>query len=592
MNVDIEQIEQGEFERGEIEQKYNEYWEIIQDFRKYAGIYLKIKDENGNIIPFHLNEMQEMVVDILEKKRIKGEPIRLIILKCRQTGISTLIEAYLYWRTNIEFNQKALIIGHEKEASINLFDMYQRFYENLPVEIQPKIDTNQRERKLSYAGLKNEIIVQTAGANIDSVKAGTGRSGTYQYIHATEASFYPDYKTTFLGLLQASKKAKMIVIETTANGYNDFRNDWVDAINGLTDYIPIFLSWTKFKEYQKPLMEYDKERIERDLGANSRYNSYVGEEDNLIKTHNCTLEQINWRRWAIDNLCKGDVESFHQEYPTTWEEAFISSGRPVFDMEKCHKNYDKAKEPLRIGDFIAKYENNKIKEVEFVENNKGLWKIWEDISIEDEDQNTFAAGFDVAEGLAQGDYSAGSVLDRRTNKVCITFHGHIDADLLAEEQDKLRVFLKDKIYFNTEVNNHGLTTVTEAYKRGIKQYYRQSFEKGYAADKNIIGFKTTSQTKPFMINDLNEWIREDLFEDSEKEFWNECITFTYNDKGQMSAKGKDKDVSTKCYDDRVISRALMIVCHKWMPPARKIIKEKQLYARSFMNEINLTETVF
>lgn len=564
---------------------YTKYWKILNDFREYTKRYLKIRDEAGSIVPFNLNDLQLHVLSIIEDLVQRKIPIRLIILKCRQTGISTLIEAYLFWRTNLEFNQKALIMGHEKNASINLFDMYQRYYENIPREIQPSIDTNQRERKLTYAVLKNEIEVQTAGANVDSTKAGTGRSGTYQYIHATECAFYPDYKTTFLGLLQASKKAKMIVLETTANGYNEFRNEWVDAINGITDYIPIFLAWIDFKDYSKDLSEVEKERLEADLGANPRYNSYSGEEDNLIKVHGCSLQQLNWRRWAINNLCKGEVDSFHQEYPTTWQEAFISSGSPVFNSTICHKNLTNSKKPFKTGDLIPIYietdEYKKIKDtadyrerkkflksVEFVENTKGMWKIWTDFKIEEGEQNVFASGWDVAEGLAQGDFSAGTVLDRRTNEVCMTFHGHIDPDLLGEEQDKMRIYLKNKVYVGTEVNNHGLTTVNSAFKLGVPQYYRQTFDEGIGIDKSQLGFKTTAQTKPFMINDLNEWIREDLFKDYDKEFWSECITFVRNDRGQMSAQGKDKDTSAKCFDDRVISRGIMIQVSKWMSSYR------------------------
>ena len=554
--------------------------EEIFDFRVFVKKFLWIKDEAGEIIRFELNELQEYVLQKLENKLlIPGEMIRLIILKCRQTGISTLIEAILFWISLVEMNQKMLIIGHEKESSINLFDMFQRYLEHLPTEdMKPSIETNQKERKIKYSIMKNEILVNTAGANVDTQKAGTGRSATYQYIHATECAFYPDYITTFVGLLQASKKAKMIILETTANGFNSFRDDWEDAKSGITDYIPIFLAWIDFKSYTKEFIdEKQKERLLKDLGANSRYNDFIGEEDQLIKFHKCTYEQLHWRRWAIDNLCKGNVQMFHQEYPTTDDEAFISSGKTFFPTAVCVANKKQSKEPLGIGDLVWRERGRKEKDVVFIPNRKGFFKFHTPIAVSKEEDYVFAAGEDVAEGLKQGDYSTIKVLDRRTMKVCISYRGHIDPDLFAHEHKKLQVFLKHKIWFNTEKNNHGLTTILEAHKLGVNQKYNQDFQKGYEVeDRHGLGFTTLKNSKVRVMNDLNEWIREGIFEDADEIFWNETLTFVSDDKGRLGAQNKLADPGVKCYDDEVIAQALMIDCHLWMPNYRRTSKKEDI----------------
>lgn len=540
------------------------FYELLDDFPAFAEEFLRIKDESGNIVPFILNELQLYVCSIALPKILSNQKIWLNILKCRQTGISTLFEAIFFWISLRELNQKMLIIAHEQPASENIYTMFERYLKNMPEPMQPSLDQSQRGKKIRYSRLGNEVEVKTAGSGVDSNKAGSGRSSTYQYIHASECAFYQDYKTTFAGLLQASKKAKLIVKETTANGYNAYRNDWVDDVAGNTDYIPIFLAWIDFKSYTKDFTsQFEKERLTSDLGANMRYNSYKGEEEELLHTHKCTLEQLNWRRWAIDNLCGADVDIFHQEYPTTWEEAFLATGRPVFNQSICNANKSNALEPIRIGDLV--YTDESKKEVEFIENAKGYIKIYDDLEFTDKEHYVYVAGCDVAEGLAQGDRSIIKVMDRRTYNVSLTWSGHIDPDLLSEEQHKIQLFLKNQVHFCTEVNNHGLTTVVGGFKLGVNQYYRQDFQRGYEAQKMEIGWKTTSQSKPIMIGNLQEWIRDNLFTDNESEFWSECITFVKNERGQMQANGKDKDPSTKCYDDRVMASALMIICHLWLP---------------------------
>lgn len=567
----------------------------ILDFRKFSAKYLKIKDEEGNIIPFILNELQEYVLKegkVLEKLDFirnapKGyifsseELIRLDILKCRQTGITTLFQAIDIWVSLIEENQKMLVLGHDSKSSTNMFDMFERYYENLPKPLQPELDTRQQGKILKYKNEKNILEVQTAGANVDSQKAGTGRSATYNYIHATECAFYPDYKTTFLGLLQASKKAKVIVRETTANGFNDYRDSWVDSKNGITDFIAIFLAWNKFESYKKPFKDIDDEtKLMNDLGINPRYNSYTDEENNLILHHECSLEQLNWRRWAIDNLCQGEVDSFHQEYPTTDTEAFISSGRPVFDNRICINNFENAELPLKTG-FLEYVKDDKgnILGVELQESKKGYWSIYRDIEIDEElEFNIFAGGGDISEGLAQGDRSIIKVLDRRSKIVCMTWSGLIDPDILGEEYHKLYLYLKKKVWINPEINSMGVSTLNAAYKLGVPMMYQQDFQQGVEITKDQIGTRTTGgysgeQTKNFMITDLKGYIRENLFQDPEKEFWTECLTFVKDEKGKMGAQGKAKNPDTKTYDDRVMASAMMIRCHKWMPNYNKKVVE-------------------
>lgn len=111
----------------------------------------------------------------------------------------------------------------------------------------------------------------------------------------------------------------LCIIESTANGMVDdgeqFYNEWQRAVAGDSGFTPIFLSWLDFPDYQIPGTIVD------DLDDDER---------ELVKVFHVTPEQLAWRRYAINDLCQGDLDKFSQEYPVTPEAAFVQSGLPFF----------------------------------------------------------------------------------------------------------------------------------------------------------------------------------------------------------------------------------------------------------------------
>lgn len=564
------------------------YKDVILNFKEYSKRFLKIKDKNSKIIPFELNTSQKIIEQVRSWCRSNGYLERYLILKARQKGISTYWEAILDWQTSTLSNIKAVVIGHVETASRNLFEMVQRFYKYKPDPMKPATQ-NTNERKIRYSKLDSEVTIKTAGVSGE----GTGRSDTINKLHCTEVAFWNNPEQTLLALLQAVPDIEdsLVVLETTANGLgNEYHRRWqtvygdankVEIVPNVAwksptdDYIAIFISWLIDDEYTRAFEDdTEKEKLIVSLNDNEK----------LLLKNGATYEHLKWRRFTVKGKCNGSEELFKQEYPSTPEEAFLVSGRPVFDVVKCTVRLESAKKiPYKRGDLIPIYDESDeykaqvmskrnsyydllpyLKSVEFIENQRGFIKLWGEIVLNEGDYYRFAGGWDVAEGLEQGDFSDGSYLDRKTMKVVLAWHGHIDPDLLAEEQHKISVFLGKQDVICTERNNHGLTTIVGAYKLGLNQYYQETFTEGFVADTSQLGFSTSSQSKPIIINDLNEFIREDLFIDYDDIFWGQTLTFVRNERGQMNAQGKDKDPNSKCFDDAVINRALMIRCHKWL----------------------------
>ena len=550
-------------------------WNDLKDFRVFAEKYLRIKDKNGEIIPLKLNTAQLIVLGKIEEQLNVGLPVRLIILKARQKGISTLIEAYIFWRTSFKFQRKSAIVGHKVDATNNLYAMTKRYLKYLPQALQPQIEAS-NEKVLRYGKLESEIKLYTAESG------DVGSSDTIQDLHLTEVSKWRDPKTSLVALLQTvpDKPNTLIVIETTAKGIGgEFYDRWQMAKNGESNYIPIFLSWLIDDEYTLKFRDQeDKDKL---------INSIDEIEEGLLAS-GATLEHLNWRRKiGLPDKCGNDVDQFRQEYPSNDVEAFIASGSPVFDANKCYINFTEASRfhPLR-----GNLEQVDDKKVIFRQSERGYVQIFDESllneqEIKKDEMYRFANGADVAEGLAQGDYSVNASFDRLKNQVCMTWRGHIDPDLFAEELYKIQLFQKNKGFFAVERNNHGHTVIKSAYKRGVNLYHNQTFEKGYPSDTGSIGFLTTSKSKPEIINDLNEWIREGLLISNDKQFWSEALRFVRNDRGQMGAQGKDQDVTLKSFDDCVIAYALMIRCSLWLPNYY-LKPEPEIVSRPFILEMD------
>ena len=293
----------------------------IFNFREYAENCLKIRNKNAELVPFKLNAAQLKLDNLIERLQKEKKPVRIVILKARQMGFSTYTEARIIYRAVTERNFKCGIITHREDATTNLFNMSKRYYDNLPQALKPEIKASNAKELIfnnkQGTGLDSSIKCMTAGAS------GVGRSDTYNAIHESELAFWEgNPKEIMVGLTQAVPNSpnSMIIIESTANGYNFFKEIW-DKANANDDewngYYPIFFPW-----YDEP-------------SYRMKYNGFTltKEEIELKVRFKLDNEQIAWRRYTINNTCFGDVEQFHQEYPSYPEEAFISTGRTVFNKK-------------------------------------------------------------------------------------------------------------------------------------------------------------------------------------------------------------------------------------------------------------------
>ena len=495
----------------------------------YMEKYLKIQDKNSKIVPFKMNKPQMKLYNALKKQYEQGKPQRAIVLKARQMGFSTLTEGIIFKKTVTAFNIKSGIITHEASATDNLFNMSKRYLDNLPDEMKPQIKkSNAKELVFDSekgTGLKGIIKCMTAG------NTTVGRSDTFQNLHISEYAFWGGKKKdTLIGLLQSVPNTKdtMIVVESTANGYDDFKDMWDDAVEGKSDFIPVFCAWWELDEYRK---EYNGFELNE-------------EEIELKKLYNLDNEQLAWRRWCIQTNCRGDVNLFKQEYPSCPEEAFMSSGNCVFDKEKIINRIQQIKdiEPLKQGSFLYDYDGLNITNIRWQKEKSGIIKIYKDI----EKNRPYVLGGDTA-----GDGSdnfVGEVLDNISGEQVAELSHETDEDLYARQMYCLGMYYNQAL-IGVEVN---FSTYPQKELERLKYprlYQRQVEDSKTHKFMQKGGFKTTQITRPIIIAGLVAIMRDNTEVFNSIEYLRESLSFIKNESGRPEAEqGK--------HDDRVMAMAI------------------------------------
>jgi hypothetical protein len=283
-----------------------------KDFRYFCQ-YLQIVDKRGKAIPFAMNDAQERFLSHVE------ENPWTYILKARQLGMTTMIAARFFWRALFTPNFRVGVLAHRTESAQAIFEIYRRFYDNLPAFLTfPTEKANVRELCFFHGG-----YIRVTTANSENF-----RGTTYQALHCSEFAFWGDVERTIASAFQTAGPNAEIYLETTANGMNDAHRLWQDE-NG---FAKVFFPWTDDSAYVS-----SKPRG----GVSPKIKEYA-------KEFGLSDRQANWAQDTFMSKCMGNWNTFLQEYPATAEQAFISSGETFFDtvyphvqLERGYKNYIK-----------------------------------------------------------------------------------------------------------------------------------------------------------------------------------------------------------------------------------------------------------
>lgn len=260
--------------------------------------------------------------------------------------------------------------------------------------------------------------------------------------------------------------------------------------------------------------------------------------------YNLTDEQLAFRRKKI---AQNGIDLFRQEYPADADEAFLTSGRPIFNPEQLVSMIDEAEPHTHR---LA------LEDDEWKPHPRGELILWDDVSPSE----TYTIGADVAMGIRGGDYSVAQVLDSKKRHVA-SFRAHVHPDYFADILLRMGEFFNNA-YIICESNSHGLLTCTRLYKDYNYTNFHTEITVDKVTDKETIklGFATTAKSKPLVINELRATLRERQLHSDDKITLREMLTYIETETGGMEAEAG-------CHDDCVMSLALANYGHQqgWEP---------------------------
>lgn len=551
---------------------------IADDFFIYCERNLMIEDKDtGETIPFVLNWAQKKLTDMVMQDIADGVPVRYIILKARQMGLSTVIEAMGFWWTTTHRNIKTVIIAHETEAVDTLYDMFKRYFDNSLLEFQP--DRKYNNKKQLVFDVEDNVKAEYKargerspglGSSIKTMvaKEGKGRSANIKFLHGSEVAFWEAKADFVSAAMQAVPLAKntFVFLESTANGVGGFfYKSWFNAKSKKSNLRAVFFAWHEHNEYELDAPEggityYDDEETKLlELFLSKNYEQWRWDR------------KITWRREKKKEFLD-DPKKFYQEYPSTDMEAFLASGRPKFDMDMLVKMWQYADDnPQHIYGQVVPNPSPVGREryvfeevpVSMEGTDPTPLKVWELPIKADPNTHTSAAkyviGVDVSEGKLnkesdkkENDYSVIDVTRIDNLKTVARWRGHIDPDLLGAIVYQIGIFYNEALV-GVEVNNHGLTTVQSLRNKNYpKLYMRETSEENQFQERTaVMGWRTDKRTKPIIINNLGKAIREGAIIDLDIVFLSECQTYVVDDQGYTNAQEGQ-------FDDTVMAKAIAL----------------------------------
>ena len=213
---------------------------------------------------------------------------------------TSFVSAYQLARAITHKNFQGYTLADNADNTEAIFSDKAKYYlDTLPTRVTPTIKYSNRKEldfsKENGKGMNSKWRVATAG-NIDA-----GRSKTLSFFHGSEVAFWKDARQILVGLSEAFTKNAIVILETTANGFNEYRQMWEDDNN----YKKLFFEWWKTPEYQLSFTS-DKHRQE--------FETFIQETDSDDAQ---TEEWIQGRLYNLRQQGISTVSYTHLTLPTT-----------------------------------------------------------------------------------------------------------------------------------------------------------------------------------------------------------------------------------------------------------------------------------
>lgn len=297
-------------------------------------------DERGSELK--LWRSQQMALDAL-CDGLDGGVRQFLFLKSRQLGMTTVTLAMdLFFLAMHPGTIGALVADSDKNSIANR-SILTRYIDSFPKNFLGnfKCIKNNKSHLLFSNGSRLDLLV--AGKSKESWGEGIG----YVMAHMTEVAGYGKSEgiSNFLEALPETHPNRLLIMESTAKGYNHWKELWEEYGRDQHTKRRIFLGW-----WAKDLNAIQKDDLRyRDYGL---YLPSMAEQEQITAVEQLyqwriTQEQLAWYRWRQSNKASSE-DSLAQNQPWIASEAFVMTGFSFFQIRLIQQDVNRV-----IGDQDA-----------------------------------------------------------------------------------------------------------------------------------------------------------------------------------------------------------------------------------------------
>ncbi|MGH9203870.1 MAG: hypothetical protein ACRD2A_21800, partial [Vicinamibacterales bacterium] len=318
---------------------------------------------------------------------------------------------------------------------------------------------------------------------------------------------------------------------------NWFHTTWLDAKAEDNEYIPLFLPWWQHHEYAAS-----------HIGLPVQHPFVVDSDERALAKLGVDEDHLQWRRWAIPNLAGGDIASFHQEYPATDDEAFLSTGSNVFSLEHLRECYEQ-RAGVR-GRLVQDGER-----LEFVRDASGSLKVFRGPS-KDEDWGQYFVAGDPTHSTGR-DYACIQVINRRTFEQIAVWRGKVDPVYFADEVVRLGRWY-NQAEISVEVEGPGFATIGRIISLNYPNVWAHRNPDRLPGKQahHVYGWSTSVKRKEWMIGYMKRLILDHNLQIHDSVTYDEMRNFVILPDGA----GQYGPASSEGYDDTVMALGIALVC--------------------------------
>jgi hypothetical protein len=449
---------------------------------------LKIRPKKGGAELLQLNRVQSEYSQKCSRQNI--------VLKARQVGVTTYIAARFFVQTITRPGTLTVQVAHGQESAEAIFNIVQRFWENLPEKLRKGalVKSRSNVRQIVFPRLDSEYRVETADG-------GAGRGMTIHNLHCSEVSRWPRGGREALASLRAAVVPDgEVVLESTPNGASGvFYTEWQEASE--TGYTQHFFPWWYEESYGENDEQNDGGRL-------------TPEESELVELHGLSEGQIAWRR----KRWKTYRDLAAQEYAEDAASCFLISGECVFEVAAIEAAERQLREAVELTD-------------------NGRMSIW----LPAQKGRQYILGVDTAGGGSDGDYACAQVIERTMGMQCAELHGHFPPMELARRVAGLAQRYEGALVA-IERNNHGHAVLAHLNHLECGNIFEKDGQQGWV---------TTAASRPAMVENMAAVLmtNPELFHS--RRLLSECRTFIRCADGTTAA-------ADGAHDDCVMAMAIAL----------------------------------